>query len=103
MMNYTFSIKSAVNIVSTRNFCILTFKSFFEPYMIYKHICSGHSSRYDLFNISNVSVAVFLNFVQNLSLPFVPFWNIQYDEKTNFTKTAVIICINETSWNLHII
>jgi hypothetical protein len=38
------------------------------------------------------------------SLLFVPFLNLWHDEKTNFTRmTVILICINRTSWNFHIV
>jgi hypothetical protein len=45
-----------------------------------------------------------LNFTQKLIALFFSFSNIWYDEKTNFTQTIVVlICINQTGWNLYII
>jgi hypothetical protein len=36
-------------------------------------------------------------------LLFVPFCNLRHNEKTNFTKTIVIlIFINQTSWNFQV-
>jgi hypothetical protein len=41
---------------------------------------------------------LFSSILHTYSLPFVPFWNLGHDEKTNFTKiTVTLIYINQTS------
>jgi hypothetical protein len=62
-----------------------------------------HSSPYALFNISNVSVAVFFHLTQNLIAALCSILKPWTQQKTDFTKSTVfLICINQTSWNLHI-
>jgi hypothetical protein len=41
----------------------------------------------------------FLRFYTTFNRHSVPLWNLRHDEKTNSTRTTVIlICVNQTSW-----
>jgi hypothetical protein len=80
--------------------------SFFQPFIHSNTlVLDKHSSPYALFNISNVSVAVFFNFTQNYRCSWFHFETFDTTKKEkNFTKTTVILIgINQTSLKLHII
>jgi hypothetical protein len=104
-MNDTVSIKKCSQHCSYPRFLHSHFLNFFEHFMPFKHTCSGkYSPMCTVFNIWNVSVAVFFNFTENLITALFHFETFNMTKKTNFTKTTVIlICINQTSWNLYTI
>jgi hypothetical protein len=80
------------------------FLVFFEPFMPFKHTYSWSTFFYAFFDMLNVSVAVFSNFTQNLMTGCCSILKTSTWQKTTFTKTVVILlCINQASWNLHII
>jgi hypothetical protein len=61
-------------------------------------VLDKHSPLYALFNISNVSVAIFFNSTQNLIAELCSILKLQHDKKINFTKTTeILMCLNQTT------
>jgi hypothetical protein len=91
---------NAVNIVCTRDICILYFLAPFEPIMPFTVVLYKRSSQYSSFNFQTFRELPYLLLCKTYRYSLLHFETFRHDEKTNLIKTIVnFVCINQTSWS----